>query len=237
MRASRALSVSLCLSGDDSTCASSFCCGGTWFIAQLDSRQGVRAAFLSFQVSKVLKINERLEKSEKWALKRIPVVFRVQHWALSCRVIFSINLSLLFAWEVLVAVSGSSWQCPMEDSPSVPVQEPPPAYRDTNPEHNGRGECIHARPCLRVHVCETASAVPHKNMTLLFFPSVVGPASLHHADSVWLSRRVQRVVFQGHRESCWEQICYWWKSVNSVISILFTAHFISREVKICVRVE
>lgn len=100
-----------------------------------------------------------LTKSETWALKRIPVIFRVQHWALlSCRVIFSINLSLLLAWEVLVAVSGSSWQRPMEDSPSVPVQEPPPANRDTNPEHNGRGECIHGRPCLRVHVCETASA-------------------------------------------------------------------------------
>lgn len=144
---------------------------------------------------------------------------------------------MLLAREVLVALSGSSWQRPMEDSSSVPVQEPPPANRDTNPEHNGRGECIHARPCLRVHVCETASAVPHKNVTLLFFPSVVGPASLHHADSVRLSRGVQRVVFQGHREPCWEQICYWWKSVNSIISILFTVHFISREVKICVRVE
>ncbi|KTG02378.1 hypothetical protein cypCar_00015022 [Cyprinus carpio] len=53
------------------------------------------------------------------------------------------STSLLLDLEVLVAVSGSSWQCTMEDSPSVPVQEPPSANRDANSEHNGRGECIH----------------------------------------------------------------------------------------------
>lgn len=83
---------------------------------------------------------------------------RIQSSALSVdvmsRVVSSVNLSLLLAWEVLVAVSGYSWQCPMEDSPSVPVQKPPSANRDANPEHNGRSECIHVRPCLRVHVCE-----------------------------------------------------------------------------------
>lgn len=52
-------------------------------------------------------------------------------------------------------MSGSSWQRPMEDSPSIPVQKPPLANRDTNPEHNGRGECIYARPCVRDSECST----------------------------------------------------------------------------------
>lgn len=84
--------------------------------------------------------------------------YRIQSSALTVdvmsRVISSIDLSLLLDLEVLVAVSGSSWQCTMEDSPSVPVQEPPSANRDANSEHNGRGECIHVRPYLRVHECE-----------------------------------------------------------------------------------
>lgn len=142
-----------------------------WILDRVSEQ--LSGAFKSLKFPKWMKDST---KSEKWALKRIPVVFRAQHCALfSCRVIFSINLSLLLAWEVLVALSGSSWQRPMEDSPSVPVQEPPPANRDTNPEHNGRGECIHARPCLRVHVCETASAVPHKKHDAIVLPLSCGP--------------------------------------------------------------
>ncbi len=79
---------------------------------------------------------------------------RIQSSVLSVDVMSRVVSSVNLAWEVLVAVSGYSWQCPMEDSPSVPVQEPPSANRDANPEHNGRSECIRVRPCLRVHVCE-----------------------------------------------------------------------------------